>query len=147
MKPLFKNPFFSVLAMGAGAYVLYRILKPPSPQEKTQDKVVTEVKREEQSGVQPTFSDSVYMAMADALQAAMFDAGTDEGRIYSIFEKVKNKLDVLKIISAFSIRPYYTFGWKQGDYNLSQWFTEELSTAEISTLNTIISKKNISYQF
>lgn len=147
MKSLFKNPLLSVLAMGAGAYGLYRILKPPPPQEKTQGQVITEVKKEEQAGAQPTYSDSVYMAMADALQAAMFDAGTDEGRIYSVFEKTKNKLDVLKLVAAFNIRPYYTFGWKQGDYNLSQWFTEELSTSELATVNTILSKKNISYQF
>lgn len=147
MKSLLKNNLIAVLALGAGAYGLYRILKPPPPEKKTQSQVNTEVQKEEQAGAQPTYSNSVYMAMADSLQAAMFDAGTDEGRIFGVIEKMKSKIDILKLISAFGIRTYRVFGWSQGEYNLGQWFTEELSASELSTVNGILATNKIPYQF
>lgn len=94
-----------------------------------------------------TYSQTWYKQAADTLRAAMFDAGTDEETIYRIFSALKNAKDLYTLVSAYGVRPYYSFGWKQGDYNLGQWFTEELSSAEISKINAILASKKIDFKF
>jgi hypothetical protein len=94
-----------------------------------------------------TYSLTWYKQAADTLTAAMFDAGTNEESIYRIFSSLKNAKDFYQLVSTFGVRPYYTFGLKQGDYNLGQWFTEELSTSEVQKINNILASKKIDFRF
>lgn len=94
-----------------------------------------------------TYSMTWYKQAADTLQSAMFDAGTNEDSIFRIFKQLKNGKDLYQLIAAFGVRPYRTFGVKQGDYNLSQWFNEELSSGETDTLNKILKSNKIAFQF
>lgn len=88
-----------------------------------------------------------YANLADGLQNAMTDVGTDEARIYSIFEKMKTAKDLLLLIKAFGIREYYNFGIREGKYNLAQWLTTELSESEIEKINKILRGNNINFTF
>lgn len=101
----------------------------------------------ENSAFQLSYPLSNYNIMADQLQAAMFDIGTNEDIIYIIFKKLKNPKDLLQLIKSFGIRPYYVFGWNQGNYNLGQWLAEELNISEIEKINSILRASNINYSF
>lgn len=95
----------------------------------------------------PTYTPVSYANLADSLQEAMVDAGTDEARIYSIFKKIKTPKDLLLLIQAFGAREYFNFGLRQGTYNLAQWLTLELNDSEISEVNSILQKNKINYTF
>lgn len=101
----------------------------------------------QQSQLVLTYPTSNYNIMADQLQSAMFDAGTDEQTIYSIFRKLKNPKDLLQLVKAFGKRKYYVFGISQGNYNLGQWLQEELSDSEKQEINSILQSNNINYSF
>jgi hypothetical protein len=94
-----------------------------------------------------TYKLTWYKQAADTLKAAMFDAGTDEETIYRIMASLKTEKDLYTLVSSFGVRPYYSFGWKQGDYNLGQWFNEELSSGEISKINSILKARKIDFKF
>lgn len=113
----------------------------------TSEQIDTEAEEAEDSGIKLTYPLSNYNVLADILQAAMFDLGTNESYIYDVFRKLKNPRDLLQLIKAFGIRPYYSFGWKQGDYNLGQWFNEELSSSEVNKINQILASNGITYTF
>lgn len=127
----------------AGYFVVKNLLKRNYSKE-----TVTESQREvERQKGNLSYTLTWYKNAADTLRAAMFDAGTDEASIYRVFSQLKNNKDLYQLISAFGVRPYYTFGLKQGDYNLGQWFNEELSDSEINKLNTILKSKKIAFEF
>lgn len=137
-----KNPIQSA-AIVAGAFFLYSSLKTKSNKD-TADQVDDELN---QPGVSLSYPLSNYSLMADQLQSAMFDAGTDENTIYSVMAKLKNPKDLLQLIKSFGLRTYYQFGWPQGKYNLGQWFQEELSDSEKDKINQILAGNSINYQF
>lgn len=88
-----------------------------------------------------------YSNLADNLQAAMVDVGTNEDKIYSVFKKLKTPKDLLLLIKAFGTREYFNFGIRQGNYNLAQWLNIELNESEISEVNSILQKSNINFAF
>ena len=139
----YKTP---VLMAGA-LFLLYKLSNSTQSNKDTSELINEESEAAEAEGITLSYPLSNYNIWADSLQAAMFDAGTDESVIYNVFNKLKNPRDLLQLIKAFGVRPYYTFGWKQGNYNLGQWFTEELSTSEFDKINAILKSKNINIQF
>lgn len=100
----------------------------------TQQELTTELN----TGTKLSYQDTQYQNMADALYEAMDGMGTDEDTIYSVFYKMNNKADVLKLI--------LIFGEKEGE-NLPQWLHSDLNFSEISKINSILSTKNIDYSF
>jgi len=72
-------------------------------------------------GVKPTYMDSQYIIFANALYSAMNGWGTDEIAVGKIMYKMKNDLDVNKLINAY--------GKKEGE-DLSSWFTAEFDAEE-----------------
>lgn len=93
---------------------------------------------------------SQYKAFADALFEAMSGVGTDDDAINSVFNKMKNTIDVLTLIKAFGIRDYTddkVFVFNIKPMNLNQWISAELSNNEKTTLNNILKSKKIKYQF
>ena len=77
-------------------------------------------------------------ACASKLYAAMKGAGTNEKKIYEVFEMMKTRSDVLQLIK--------TFGIKDGE-NLNEWLLDDCSASEISHINEILATNNINYQF
>lgn len=142
IKAIKDNPVKSA-AIAAGALFLYSSFKTKSNKD-TADQVDQELN---EAGINLTYPLSNYSLMADQLQSAMFDAGTDESTIYAVMAKLKNPKDLLQLIKSFGLRTYYQFGWPQGNYNLGQWFQEELSTGEKDKVNQILAGNGINYQF
>lgn len=148
LKQIAKLPLPLQIALaGAAGFALYKLFKKPPPETVTQAKVEDEIKKSESDGVVPTYGNSQYNIFADSLAAAMFDVGTNTDTLYSVIGRMKKNIDVLKLIAAFGIRPYYWFGWKQGDYNLSQWFAEELNAGNYERVNAILQANNVQYRF
>jgi hypothetical protein len=130
-------------AIGLGYFALKNLFKRNYSKETT-----TQSQRDaDQLKGTLTYPLTYYKQAADTLQAAMFDLGTNEESIYRIFSSLKNSKDLFQLISTFGVRPYYNFGLKQGNYNLGQWFTEELSNSEIGKINSILASKKIDFKF
>jgi hypothetical protein len=85
-----------------------------------------------------------YIALADQLHDAMAYLGTDNSAVVSVISKMNNLSDILQLIKAFGVRPYYGLF---GDKTLPQWFQEELSAKETADVNTILKTKNINFSF
>jgi hypothetical protein len=134
----------------SGLFLVYRMFMPAGAkaQQQTTTSIKTDIAKEENKGVQPSFSASNYKTLADKLYSAMNTSGTDESAIYSVFSQLKNSLDVLKLIEAYGSRQLYTFGLPVGgQQNLSQALSDELSDSEISKVNQILFTKGINYKF
>ena len=93
-----------------------------------------------------SYSYANFLALADKLETSMFDVGTDEDSIYNVFKVLKNNTDFALLFKAFGKRPYYTFGYNEGNWNLIQWLQEELSGSEQQTVNNILASKGITYR-
>ncbi|MCL1867750.1 MAG: annexin [Paludibacter sp.] len=108
-------------------------------------KRVAEINELENAGEVASYTQSQYVSFADTLFAAMNGLGTDEDAIYNVFYKMKNKIDVLKLIDAYGVRnKAFMFGTGK---NLSESLRDELSTSEMSKLNVILQTKGIDYTF
>jgi len=94
-------------------------------------------------GDKATYLDSQYIIFANSLYQAMdssaFDWGTDETTVGSIMYKMKNDIDVNKLITAFG---------KKDGYDLSEWITGDFSSEDKDTyVNAPLRANKIKYQF
>ena len=94
-------------------------------------------------GQKATYLDSQYIIFANSLYEAMnssaFDWGTDEVSVGKIMYKMKNDIDVNKLITAFDK--------KDGD-DLSAWITGDFSAEDKETyVNKPLRLNKIKYQF
>lgn len=97
----------------------------------------------ESDGKKATYLDSQYLIFANSLFQAMdssaFDWGTDETTVGSIMYKMKNDIDVNKLITAFG---------KKDGYDLSEWITGDFSSeAKDMYVNAPLRANKIKYQF
>ena len=97
----------------------------------------------ENKGQKATYLDSQYVIFANALYEAMnssaFNWGTDEVSVGKIMYKMKNDIDVNKLITAFDR--------KDGD-DLSAWITGDFSAEDKETyVNKPLRANKIKYQF
>ena len=81
---------------------------------------------------------SYYGIWAADIYNAVEGMGTDEQAIFDVFKKMKNKDDILQLMTAFGV--------KDGE-TLSQWVIGDLGEDDKATLNRLLSDKNINYQF
>ena len=133
-----------------GLFLVYRMLRPvgTKEQQQTTTTVKSDIVKEESKGEQQSFSNSNYKTFADRLYSAMNTSGTDEAAIFSVFQQMKNRIDVLKLIEAYGVRQLYVFGVPVGGkQNLSQALSDELSSSDIAKVNQILFKKGINYKF
>ena len=85
-----------------------------------------------------SFSPTQLNAYATTLFYAMEGVGTNEEKIYSVFEQMKTRSDILALIQAYGIKD---------SMNLNQWISSELTSRELKKLNEIIANNSIDYQF
>ncbi len=133
-----------------GLFLVYRLLRPAGAkeQQQTTTSVKTDIQKEAAKGEQPSYSDSNYKTLADKLYSAMNTSGTDESAIFAVFEQMKTKLDILKLVESYGVRQLYQFGIPiGGKQNLAQALSDELSDSEIARVNQILFKKGINYKF
>lgn len=143
--PGWAKGFLVVAIVGGGGYLIYRLTKKGPKSEEKKD-----TKKLEAMGQKPSYLDSNYKQFADALYAArsanasFIWEGTNEKAIYAVFQKMKNDLDVVKLVEAFGTqRLSYSLQWA----NLGGFLQDELNAEELAVVNGILRNKKINYQF
>ena len=101
-----------------------------------------------------TFPDSSYNTMANTIYNSMrFAVGDDYGTVQDTLKKMKNDLDVAKLIKAFGTRQDYAFGIPVGDkMDLLTYVKKELGNEwggltayRVTDINKDWAAKKISY--
>jgi len=129
-------------AVGYGAYKLFTAL---FSKNTTLEKAAADEKKFKAQGIKQSYPDGQYNVFADSLESAfIYWAGTDEDTIFSIMDKMKNNLDVSKLIQAFGTRRQE---FTLMNYSLGAFITDELSSADISKINQMFANKGITYRF
>jgi hypothetical protein len=93
----------------------------------------------------PTYSDAYYLQLADALYEAFNHVGTNNTIVKNTFEKMKKRLDVLKLIAAYGVRQTYVFGLKDGA--ASNLIGHLVSEDAVKDANEGLQKYKVYYQF
>jgi len=135
-----KKPVVKYAAIGAGVYLLYRVVKGFIPSTS-----LSAAQQAVKKGPTPSYPELQYKIFADSIyQAGMVIGGTDEDTIYNVFASMKNDTDVAKLIIAFGKRRI-EFSFMDG--TLAEFLTSELDSTEIKQVNKILSSKGINYKF
>ena len=107
---------------------------------KTQNAANNELKEEIAAGGGLSYTDTQYIAFANKLYDSMKGFGTDTDTVKYVFNCMKTKADVLKLIQVFGTRDGETLSqWLKGDSNWFKNITKQV--------NQILSSKGIDYQF
>ena len=94
-----------------------------------------------------TLSEVQIEALADKLYQAMDGPGTDEGKIYSVFEQINNYSELMMLIRAFGQRKSSWELFWGSPTGLADWLNADLDGGEINHLNSILAGKNIDFKF
>jgi hypothetical protein len=139
---IFAKPLTWAVIAGAALYFGSKLLKKSPTAEARKDE-----RELESEGEKATYMDQQYKGYADSIYSARIANnlfGTDEDVIYSVFKKMKNNLDVAKLITAFGTRRLsYSFT----SANLGGFLNDELDENEMNIINTDLKSKGIKYQF
>jgi hypothetical protein len=100
------------------------------------DKEKIKTKNIEKSNIQ-SYKDYEYNVFADKLEIAMKGIGTDSKSVYSIFELMKNEIDIVRLNEAFGIR--------NGE-DLKTWLNNEWLLS-INNINIILISNKINYKY
>jgi len=130
----------------------------PSDREKRNKSLAknigSEIKDYEQQGLKSSFQESEYMTFANTIYEGMrYAVGDDYGTVENTLKKMKNNLDVAKLIKAFGFRQDYIFGLPEGDpKDLFTFVQSELGQEwggitgyRVSSINSNWKTKGITY--
>ncbi len=97
------------------------------------------------NGIQASYTDSQYKAMAEKLFTAMDGPGTYDDDIFSVFDKLNNDIDFIKVDKAFGVREASDnlFGIFASE-DLRGWLKDDLSAEQIVTLNKRLKSNGVS---
>lgn len=111
-------------------------------------------------GIRPTLGKTQLESMSAKLEEAMNGCGTTTDQVYQVFKDLQNKADLLSLIMQFNVRYYRPCAvsspisyavWLRNERayggNIATWLTYDLSSAEITKINEILSAKGIDYKF
>lgn len=101
-------------------------------------------------GIRPTFDDVQYETFSSKLVSAFDDCGTDNAAVFSIFDKMKNLADILKLVAVYDRRKFkgcFSSFFDYENLTLSGALSYEMSNSEISKINSMLAKKGINYTF
>jgi len=114
--------------------------------QQTSNKAVdSEIKNEQKSGMKQSYSDANYKVFAESIFSDMNGCGTNDEGILATFGKMKNRLDILKLIDAFGVRTISCMGIKE-EGTLAELLKMELSQDSINTLNFAAKTQKINFQ-
>jgi len=117
--------------------------------------VGNEIREYEQQGQKPSFADSQYNLFANTIYNGMrYCAGDDYGTVEVTMKKMKNNVDVAKLIAAFGKRQDYCFGIPTGNpMDLFTYVQKELgndwgglTNYRVANINKDWKSKGITYQ-
>jgi hypothetical protein len=164
--PSWSKGIIAVVSIGAIAFVGYTVY---STIKKAKDiknanvggkEAEKELKELAKKGIIPSYSPSQFITWVQKLVEAISDCGTDEKTVYSVFENMKNKADILSLVASFGVQFYrpcastqpisyakYLFDNKSFGGSLSTFLQYDLSVSEIAKINKILESKKIDYKF
>lgn len=149
-----------VAFIGYNAYKSLRRRKDEKDASKAATAAVGELSKLVSQGMRPSFADSQFDVYANTLVQAMDSCGTDEQKVYNVFNALKNQADVLKLIIAFGVK-YYSpcavtspFSWTRSMFDskayggdLATWLNYDMTAGEVKKVNSILQSKGINYAF
>jgi hypothetical protein len=150
--------FLKVAGIGLGAFLLYKTITKTTKsftdffsgketEKEFDDGVDEEIDELKKKGMELSYPLYVYKTYASQLKNAMGGIGTDEDTIYKTFEKIRNDLDMAQLIKSYGLQRYIISPVRFLKIDLAGWIYEELNENEISKLNEILTKNNITYRF
>ena len=86
-------------------------------------------------GIKPSYGAETYSKFADQLEYAMDGAGTYEDIVYKVYGYMHNDADMVKLNQTFGVRSEAT---------LNEWIVGDLSTEDITRINSLLRDKGIS---
>jgi len=137
---------------------VYRAVFPTEAQRKNRElekNIDSEISKLQGNGKKASFSDSNYNTFANTIYNSMrYAVGDDYGTVELTLKRMKNDLDVAKLIKAFGVKQDYFFGIPAGDkMDLFTYIQKELGNEyggltnyRVKRINEDWSKKGISYQ-
>jgi hypothetical protein len=137
---------------------VYRAVFPTEAQRKNRElekNIDSEISKLQGNGKKASFSDSNYNTFANTIYNSMrFAVGDDYSTVESTLKRMKNDLDVAKLVKAFGVKQDYFFGLPTGDkMDLFTYIQKELGNEyggltnyRVKRINEDWSKKGISYQ-
>jgi len=137
---------------------VYRAVFPTETQRKNRElekNIDSEISKLQGNGKKASYSDSNYNTFANTIYNSMrFAVGDDYSTVESTLKRMKNDLDVAKLVKAFGVKQDYFFGLPTGDkMDLFTYIQKELGNEyggltnyRVKRINEDWSKKGISYQ-
>lgn len=137
---------------------LYKVVFPSSSEKKNRELVQdinSEINNASNQGQKPSYQDSNYVTFANTIYNSMrYCAGDDYGTVELNMKKMKNDLDVAKLIKAFGTRQDYCFGIPVGSpMDLFTYVQKELgndwgglTNYRVQNINSNWKSKGIKYQ-
>ena len=95
--------------------------------------------------LQLTYPVGDYSIAAEHIQQAMFDLGTDEDAIYSVFDQMQTADDLRQLIKSFGQREYYSFGISAWTGGLIEWLTYEMSAGELQPIKDKFNQLGVAF--
>lgn len=154
-----------IVAAGLGllGYGIYRSIKRKQDEAdalRAAQAANQELQQLQNQGIVPSYNESQFEVFVNSLVQAMTGCGTDENAIYPVFEAMQNEADIRKLMVVFGVRYYQPCAatspisyavWQVNDKayggDLSTWLSYDLSSGEISYINSILRERGINYQF
>lgn len=144
-----------VAGVAGVGYALFRYFKPRRTDSEQEDEIVQSSGGGSGSGsgsgtgggVQATYAPAMYTILADEIYAARSGehwTGTQEEPIYNAFKKIKNDIDISKLIQAFGRR---RLSYDYRSAGLGGFLSDELNAKEIAKVNEILRGNKVTYQF
>lgn len=93
-----------------------------------------------------TITEQQAKALADKLYSAMDGGGTNEQKIYDVFEQINSYSDLMMVMKAFGTRKGW-WNWWGSESGLAEWLNDDCSADEIAKINAILASKNINFSF
>jgi hypothetical protein len=164
--PPWSRGVIAVIGIGAIGYATYTIIQniKKAKDIKNANKISgfanDELSALRKKGINPTFSNSQFEGYALKLVQAINGCMTDTKAVKSVFSSLKNQADILSLISVFGVRFYmpcaatqpisyvrYQFDNKAFGGALPTWMEYGLSKSDISSINDMLAKNKITFQF
>lgn len=142
----------SVVGIGIKTYLVVNAKLNPTNDKEEADAASQEVKDLAKKGMVVTLTQSQLQTLANQIETAFNGPTEDEQAVYKAFTNVKNNADVLALKSTFGTRKtgyYAALGvyWSYFNGTLSQTIQHYFDPSEIAALNSLLSKKGITYLF
>lgn len=158
-----------LLIVGVFLYFLYRVYVYffiTRPRESNYNAAVnqaqTSLNELEQQGIKPSYGQSEYTSMANALEQTFTGCGLDwSGVVVPTFQKMKNDADAYALVQNYGVRNFDECGWGSFTGDLASALTYKTSgviltipnqsdiftDASIKSINKILSQNGLKFQF